>query len=336
MKKYLLPKEGIFYKANLHCHSTFSDGQWTPEEIKERYKAKGYSIIAYTDHDIMVPHSELADEDFLPLTGIEYGFTNGLPGIHRKNCDICMIALSPDNLIQPCWHREKYFVPELTGRYRHLVKFDEDKPDFERVYSPECINALISEGTGNGFFVTYNHPTWSMERYNDYMSYNGMHAMEICNYGCIAGGHDEYNAKEYDDMLRGGKKLFCISTDDNHNKRDDSFGGFTMIKAEKLEYTVITDALIKGHFYASQGPEIYELWYENGYIGISCSECREIVLTTDSRRKDIVKAEDMKYINSAVFKVNEDDIYVRITITDDFGRHANTNAYFISDLNKNQ
>ena len=33
MKKYLLPENGNFYKANLHCHSTFSDGKWTPEEL---------------------------------------------------------------------------------------------------------------------------------------------------------------------------------------------------------------------------------------------------------------------------------------------------------------
>ena len=27
MKRYLLPDEGQFYKANLHSHSTFSDRQ---------------------------------------------------------------------------------------------------------------------------------------------------------------------------------------------------------------------------------------------------------------------------------------------------------------------
>ena len=37
MRKYLLPKEGKFYKANLHCHTNLSDGDFTPEEIKEMY-----------------------------------------------------------------------------------------------------------------------------------------------------------------------------------------------------------------------------------------------------------------------------------------------------------
>ncbi len=35
MKKYLLPQAGQFFKANLHCHTTISDGKMTPEEIKE-------------------------------------------------------------------------------------------------------------------------------------------------------------------------------------------------------------------------------------------------------------------------------------------------------------
>ena len=52
MRKYLLPKEGNFYKANLHCHTNLSDGDFTPEEIKEMYKTEGYSVVAYTDHDL--------------------------------------------------------------------------------------------------------------------------------------------------------------------------------------------------------------------------------------------------------------------------------------------
>ena len=65
MKKYLLPPEGNWYKANLHCHTSVSDGCFSPERVKEEYKKRGYSIVAYTDHQLMVNHSYLADEDFL-------------------------------------------------------------------------------------------------------------------------------------------------------------------------------------------------------------------------------------------------------------------------------
>ena len=51
-----------------------ADTNTTPEELKKRYRAQGYSILAYTDHEILVDHSDLNDEDFLALTGIEYAF----------------------------------------------------------------------------------------------------------------------------------------------------------------------------------------------------------------------------------------------------------------------
>ena len=34
MKYYLLPEKGSFYKANLHCHTTVSDGRKSPAEIE--------------------------------------------------------------------------------------------------------------------------------------------------------------------------------------------------------------------------------------------------------------------------------------------------------------
>ena len=69
MRHYLLPEGGNFYKANLHTHSIYSDGTRTVEEIKRDYMAHGYSVVAFTDHDIMLDHSDLNEpEKFLALT----------------------------------------------------------------------------------------------------------------------------------------------------------------------------------------------------------------------------------------------------------------------------
>ena len=37
--------------ADLHIHSTFSDGNLTPEQILEEAKQKGVKCISITDHD---------------------------------------------------------------------------------------------------------------------------------------------------------------------------------------------------------------------------------------------------------------------------------------------
>ena len=44
MKKILLDSSKPFFKANLHCHSTLSDGIMSPEQLKSVYKANGYDI----------------------------------------------------------------------------------------------------------------------------------------------------------------------------------------------------------------------------------------------------------------------------------------------------
>lgn len=316
MKKYLLPENGNFYKANLHCHSTFSDGAWTPEELKEKYMRHGYSIIAFTDHRTLHSQSHLTDDSFLALDGYEIDVTeqetnaNG----YRKTCHFCLIA-----------------VNENTP---HVDFGDED------TYTPENISRIMNEAREKGFFVTYNHPNWSLEDFSDYINYDGMHAMEICNYGCIAVGYQDYVPMVYDEMLRYGKRIFCVATDDNHNRYSedslycDSFGGWTVIKAEKLDYKTVTKALTEGSFYASQGPEIKELWYEDKKIHIKTSPVKKIDFVFGSRRAETRIAENDGWLTEAECLVPEDSIFVRVSAKDEKGLPADTNAYFVDELNK--
>ena len=79
MRKYLLPNEGEFYKANLHTHTNRSDGAQSPEKVKEVYKDLGYSVVAYTDHDIFIDSQHLTDDTFVALNGVEYSSPLGDP-----------------------------------------------------------------------------------------------------------------------------------------------------------------------------------------------------------------------------------------------------------------
>ena len=231
MKKYLLSEEGKFYKANLHCHTNISDGSYSLEEIKRDYMEKGYSVVAYTDHDMFIPHHDLTDEKFLALSAFEVEINEKYPNTpYTKTCHLCMIAKNPEMDIQPCWN-EKYANIGRAKEHGHKVKFDQSLPPYERVYSHECVNDMIKTFSENGFFVTYNHPTWSQESYPQYMGYKGMDAMEIYNHECIVCGQDEHNGKVYDDILRSGKRIYCLATDDTHCAAG-CFGGFTMINAD--------------------------------------------------------------------------------------------------------
>ena len=42
---------GRWYRANLHTHTTNSDGQWPPRQVAEHYRRNGYQVLALTDHN---------------------------------------------------------------------------------------------------------------------------------------------------------------------------------------------------------------------------------------------------------------------------------------------
>lgn len=323
MKKHLFPQSGKFYKANLHSHCTVSDGKLTAEEMKQEYLAKDYSVIAFTDHWFFVTHNELTDENFVALNGYEMDIAEIRDGSNNrlgKTCHVCFIAGTPERDCRPKFHDD---IGEIDG---------------VKDYSTECISTMMEAGRKDGFFVTYNHPAWSQETRDEYCNFHGMHAMEICNWGSYSGGYCDYNEKEYDEMLRVGKRIGCVGTDDNHNDGPrnthyfGSFGAFTMIKAEKLDYTSIMDALFQGNYYASQGPLIEDVWMEGNRIHITCSQARRIYMNTAHQYADAVWAEDESGITHAAFTVIPEFGYVRLTVEDHRGYHANTRAFFIDEL----
>jgi len=340
MRKYLLPKEGTFYKANLHCHTTVTDGKLSPEEIKKEYMKKGYSVVAYTDHNVFLDYQHLTDEKFVALNGVESNTPadgGGPLSKDSKVCHFCAIAKDKTNLILPCYHREKYFHVGNAESYRSQVKFDESEPDYERYHCLACVNDMMQRFKSAGFFVTYNHPGWSLERYPDYIGYRHMDAIEIYNGSCIHSGYADYNSKEYDDFLMKGRRIFCVGADDNHNRFPidsadcESFRAFTMLKAKSLTYEGIIEALENGNFYASQGPEIYELYYEDSKIYVKTSDCERITMSANGRRNQTVRNQG-KGLTEGVFQVTPDDGYIRITVMDKYGKTASSNGYFVDEF----
>ncbi len=336
MRKYFLPEKGGAYKANLHCHSTISDGRFTVEELKKNYIAQGYSIIAYTDHDVLIDHRDLCDENFLALNGYELEVNeSGQPWNRTRTAHMCFIAMTQDNLTQVCHHRDRYIWGNALA-YKPQIKFEHD--DYNRIYSHEGVSDMMKRGREAGFFVTYNHPAWSLEAYPEYSGYTGMNAFEIFNTGCERIGFNEYNSHVYDELLRQGKHIYCIAADDNHNAqlldhpRSDSFGGWAVIRAEKLEYNTITKALVDGSFYASCGPEIKDFYMEDDTVHITTSPVHRINYITGTRHTEAVGAHYGESVTEASFKVNPNDVYFRLDVIDDRGNHANTNAVFVDTI----
>ena len=132
--------------------------------------------------------------------------------------------------------------------------------------------------------------------------------------------------------------IFAVGADDNHNRQQpdhpkwDSFGGFIRIKAPQLDYPGIARALLAGHFHASQGPEINALYFEDGVLHVECSPAVRIYCITRARRCQAAYGENGGPAVSADFKLRPEDGYVRISVQNEKGLRADSNAYFTDEL----
>ncbi len=331
----LLGKSKQFFKANLHAHTHLSDGRLSPEELKEEYKKRGYSVVAFTDHEHIIDNSHLADEEFLPLTACEIAIKDGdptsstlkSPGL--KVCHLNFYSFDPHNTVTPFYNK---FYDKFLNEYSSPLVAPHQ--DHDRVYGAEGINEIIKGATEQGFLVSYNHPSWSLENAFDYIELKGLFAVEIYNHSCNRLGFPD-DEPVYDHLLRRGNRLFCTATDDCDDKSpigtaaNDSFGGWVMIDAPKLDYQSIMDALKNGNFYSSTGPEIHKITIKEDKLTVKCSDAKSIHLITGGRRTAAKFSENGDSLNKATFPLRDTDNYVRIRIQDSFGKKAYTNAYFL-------
>lgn len=331
MKKYLINLNQKQYKANLHCHTNFSDGYFSPEEIKRLYMEHGYSVVAYTDHEIIVDHSDLTDDNFLALTATEYSINSKCPTGFR-DMDVIHIncySKDPHMKFHPAANSEMF-----GNRYDDIFSGPVPSDGYNREFTKESIQETINRLNKAGFLVQFNHPNWSLNTREDYIDLKGLWGLEIYNYLTDIETSAEYCPNIYDDMLRHGHRIKCAMGDDNHNWGGSlvgSFGGFDYICADSLTYDNIFNSLRDGNFYCSMGPIIKELSYDDktNTVHIKCSSVEDIVLVGYNRRFICSHQENQEEIT---FQLDERDTYFRISIRDKYGKWANTNAYYLDEI----
>ena len=127
-----------------------------------------------------------------------------------------------------------------------------------------------------------------------------------------------------------GIQLFGGATDDSHSTNDACFG-WIMVNAENNVDSIL-EAIERGAFYSSCGPEIYDFRVENGLIKIKCSPVKKIRLHSDGHFTLIKKAEGEE-LTYAEFPIKCADwignyAYVRISVIDKNEKYAWTNPIF--------
>ena len=332
MKKYLIDPAKKWCKANLHCHTTVSDGAFSPAEIKELYKAHGYEIVAFSDHKVIVDNSYLCDDDFIALTAVEYNTENAWGEDTWRDAEtvhLNLFAKEPHNTFHPACSLKNIDQWQIE-RYKDSFRCD----GYTRVLTVESVNETIRRANEAGFLVQYNHPNWSLNSKDLYLKLKGLWSVEIYNYMTDLETGSEYCPYIYEEMLDSGMKLCCTMGDDNHNygrRTDGSFGGFNFIGVDKLTYANVVRAMERGDVYCSSGPKIRALYIEDGMIKVECDPVESVIFSSKNRRylnyhgKGLVSAEFP--LSAAVGRF-------RIIVVDSKGKAAHTRAYYEDEFNQ--
>lgn len=336
MEKILLP-EHIGYKANLHSHSTDSDGYFTPEQVKKYYQENGYSILAYTDHLYMRDRTVLNDESFVALNGYENNiFDHNGHGIEYKCYHLNFYSPKPDKvgMVGITEYFYKYYfrnkTPEEIAASPVIGGFCSNE------HSVEVVNEIIRQANELGYLVVYNHPAYNLHTEKDYVGLKGLTGVEVFNYGGFTGGCVEDDCV-YERMLRDGQRIYPLAGDDNHNVNfkdpscpHDSFGGFNIMYPKKLDYDNVFSCLKTGDFYASTGAIIRGVSRIDDTVFVGAEDAAYICMSTNGRHFGMAMAKD-KPLTSAVFKLTEGVTYFRITVVNTKGQKAYTRAFFLDE-----
>ena len=293
-------RKGTFLKGNLHCHTTLSDGQGTPDAVAKQYANAGYDFLAITDHRRYNFSAGRCEDRLLILPGMEadrYVDGVGMPVVH-------IVGIGP----------------EIGNGYA-----DGQEVLYEKVGSQEDCQDIIDDVLAAGNLAILCHPEWSGNTVEAVKSLQGFQMMEVWNSGSALCWGVDSNSYHWDVLLHEGRRVWGVASDDGHALQQNCFG-FVRVKAEK-NIPSILNALKNGEFYASCGPEFYDFYIEDGQVCINCSPVSQIILRNFSCPHRMIRGENL---TGGQFKLRElCTDYIRAEIVDAQGRRAWTNPIFL-------
>lgn len=289
-------KELKEFKANLHTHSTTSDGKLTPEEVVALYRDAGYDALAFTDHRKTNKVSEMDGGGMTLISGIE---------------------LHPAGPRGENWHLLAVGVPE----------------DFA-CRLPETAGEAIREVKAAGGAIFCAHPYWCGFTSAEVATLEGIDGIEVYNTSTRYIGKD-YNMQCWDELLDAGLKMSALAVDDTHRKCD-LFRGYVIILAEDRSPATLVEALKKGSFYATQGPRFNSISFENGILKADFTPAVSAIAMVRKHGGVCSEADTLPVYEEPVEVTHFEhdfseyrDQYIRLQLRDAAGRMAWSNPIYL-------
>jgi hypothetical protein len=280
-----------WFKGNIHTHTTQSDGKKTPSENVQWHADHGYHFIALTDHNRVTD-----------------------PKVWVPNAPILAI---------PSVEITAY---RLSVEY-HILAIGVDSMPIAPLSDPQAAIDAINAAGGVSIVA---HPYWHGHTFEDLLALSGYTGIEIFNTGCWLEIQKGHSLVYWDAVLQRDQRIVGMATDDSHWAYPDHGRGWVMVRSRCLDQPSILEALSKGWFYSTMGPEIFDVQVEGRQVNVRCSPARSIFLIGDSHHcPKAAQSWDGQPLSEATFTLHPQQKYMRVEVIDMEYQSAWTNAFFI-------
>ena len=305
-----------WFKGNVHCHSTNSDGHSSPAEVARYYRAMGMDFVTVSDHNRLTSITEYAselDDRFVGIPCCEY--------TGRHNCHV--VAVDVDEAVKP--------EPGVADADPLAVLQD----GIDRTLAAGGVPVLC-------------HPCWNWAfdhetilKLRNATHFEVFNASPDCNSHPL--GDRSYPERIWDEVLSAGRRLYGVATDDAHfhgsaeeaarSPKHLAVGGlgWSAVRADELSRRAVRLAFDRGDFYASTGVSLADYRVSRGSIEIEIdpwSHERVVTEFIGTGGTVLAREEGLR----AAYRFRGDERYVRARIVDSTGGHAFTQPCFLDDL----
>ena len=294
--------ESRWYKGNLHCHTTGSDGDASPEQVVEWFRDHGYHWLVLSDHnrltilpeDVDTPQSGKAlmitgEELTVQLEDQEVAVHVSCVGISR--------ALEPINAAE--------ILPTIQANVAAVLGAEGIAMLSPPYYRPGFDTRTLIEIEGAKLMDIFNaHPT------------------------NVEGDPRTFSFEEiWDTILSSGKTIFGTATDDSHHYLE--FGphkanpgrAWVVTRAAELSAEAIIESLAKGDFYSSTGVSLRDVQEPKEALSLEIDQTGDqSYVTSFIGRGGVVLAEEAGL--EASYRIRGDEGYVRARVTSSDGARA--------------
>lgn len=215
---YAVP--GTFRKAQLHVHTTRSDGRMTPEEALARYRDLGFAFVCLTDHDRVTLCDALDGPEFVAVPGIEETVVRGV------------YPLGP--------HLGRLFVRDRLGR--------------------GSVEERVEATRRAGGVPVLHHPSWRGNFWTGEWSLEAMRRLRGPFLVEIVNPHSDTaeDVRRWTALLRERPRAAApgaVAGDDAHGPHQVG-RGWVVVKVAAVRPEALREALRAHAFYATTGPAV--------------------------------------------------------------------------------